>query len=156
MKTLVLGLGNPIRCDDGVGLRVAQEVRSRLSDQEVTVMEACMSGLDLLHMLADFEKVVIIDAIQTRDGKVGQIYRLTPEVFDATQHVSTPHNINFATALELGRRLGITLPQQIVIFAIEVEDIATYSESCTPGVEPLIPEVADLVIQELEGDTKNP
>jgi len=149
VKTLILGLGNPILSDDGVGFRVAEELKGRLNKQVITVMEASAAGLDLLDLLAGYNRAIIIDAIQTKEGKVGQIYRLEPGEFEATQHAATPHDVNFATALELGNRLGLTLPQQIIIFAIEVGDITTFSERCTPKVEQMIPLAVDMVIQEL-------
>ena len=71
MKTLVLGLGNPILSDDGVGLRVARELENRLDQQEVTVVETSMAGLDLLDLLAGYDRAIIVDAIQTVGGKVG-------------------------------------------------------------------------------------
>ena len=151
MKTLVLGLGNPILSDDGVGVLVARSLEGRFNQQEVTVMETSMAGLDLLDMLVNFDKAVIIDAIQTRDGKVGQVYRLEPEAFDATQHAATPHDVNFATALKLGNKLRLALPQQIIIFAVEVENVTLFSERCTAKVEQTIPVVADMVIQEVNG-----
>jgi len=61
MKTLILGLGNLILSDDGVGPRVARELEGRLSQQEVTVMEPSMAGLSLL---AGYDRAIIIDAIQ--------------------------------------------------------------------------------------------
>ncbi len=149
MKTLILGMGNPILSDDGVGIWVARALEGRLNQQEITVTEASMAGLNLLDLLVNFEKAIIIDAIQTFGGKVGQVYRLEPETFDATRHATTPHDVNFATALELGKRLGLALPHQITIFAIEVEDVTTFSEECTPEVERAIPVVADLVMGEL-------
>jgi len=149
MKTLILGMGNPILSDDGVGIWVARTLEGRLNQQEITVTEASMAGLNLLDLLVNFEKAIIIDAIQTLGGKVGQVYRLEPETFDATRHATTPHDVNFATALELGKRLGLALPHQITIFAIEVEDVTTFSEECTPEVERAIPVVADLVMGEL-------
>ena len=149
MKTLVLGLGNPILSDDGVGLRVARELENRLDQQEVTVVETSMAGLDLLDLLAGYDRAIIVDAIQTVGGKSGQIYRLAPEAFDATRHAASPHDVNFATALELGKRLGLTLPQQIVIFAIEVADASTFSEECTPQVRQAIPLCVKMVIQEI-------
>ena len=99
MKTLILGLGNPILSDDGVGVRVAWVLEGRLNEAEVTVMETSMAGLNLLDLLVNFDRAIIIDAIQTVGGKAGQIYRLEPEVFDATRHAATPHDVNFATAL---------------------------------------------------------
>lgn len=151
VKTLVLGLGNPFLSDDSVGLNVARALEGRFNQQEITVMETSLAGLSLLDLLTGYDRVIIIDAIQTREGKVGQVYRLEPEALDATRHVSTPHDVNFATALELGNRLGLALPQQITIFAVEVEDIATFGERCTRRVEETIPVVTDMVVQELNG-----
>jgi len=153
MKTLILGMGNPILSDDGVGVWVARALEARLNQQGITVMETSMAGLSLLDLLANFDRAIIIDAIQTTEGKVGQIYLLEPGAFNATRHASTPHDVNFATALEFGKRLGLALPQQITIFAIEVEDVTTFSEKCTGKVEQMIPVVADMVIQELNGDS---
>ena len=149
MKTLILGLGNPILSDDGVGFRVAAELRGRLSQQEVTVMETSMAGLSLLDLLSGYDRAIIIDAIQTVGGKAGQIYRLDSEVLAITQHAVPAHNVNFATALELGNKLGLALPQQIVIFAIEVADAHTFSEECTPEVTRAIPVCVEMIIQEL-------
>ncbi len=151
MKTLVLGLGNPFLSDDSVGLNIARALEGRFNQPEITVMETSMAGLNLLDLLTGYDRAVIIDAIQTREGKVGQVYQLEPEALDATRHASTPHDVNFATALELGNRLGLALPQQITIFAVEVEDVTTFGDRCTRRVEETIPVVADMVAQELNG-----
>lgn len=151
MKTLILGLGNPILSDDGVGVWVARALEGRLNQQQITVVESSMGGLSLLDLLVNFDRAIIIDAIQTNEGKAGQVYRLEPEAFNATRHASTPHDVNFATALELGKRLGLALPQQIIIFAIEVEDVTTFGEECTPKVREAIPVCVEMVIQELDG-----
>lgn len=145
-----MGIGNPILSDDGVGFQIAEELKGRVNRQGVTVMEAGISGPDLWHVLADFDKAIIIDAIQTKGGKAGQIYRSSPEAFDSPRHVSTPHMFNLITALDLGRELGLALPQQITIFAIEVKDTTTYGERFTPEVEQAIPVCVEMVIQELE------
>jgi len=152
MKTLVLGLGNPILSDDGVGHCVAAELKHRLDRQEMTVMETSVGGLSLLDLLIGYDRAIIIDAIQTVGGKVGQIYRLDPEAFDATRHSASPHDVNFATALEFGNRLGLALPRQIVIFAIEVTDVSTFREECTSEVRKAIPVCVEKIIHELNAD----
>jgi len=151
MKTLIVGLGNPILSDDRVGLRVAEALKGRLDQQEVTVVATSMAGLNILDLLAGHDRAIIIDAIQTVAGKAGQIYRLDPDVFDVTRHTASPHEINFTTALELGNRLGMALPRQIVIFAIEVADASTFNEECTPEVRQAIPVCVEMIIQELNG-----
>ena len=140
VKTLILGLGNPILSDDSVGLHVARVLDKRLVQPEVVVVETSATGLEFLDLLAGYDRAIIIDAIQTNEGKPGQVCRLTPDDFDNTRHTSMPHDINFATALELGKKLGLPLPQQIVIFGIEAKDLISFSEECTPEVMAAIPD----------------
>jgi hydrogenase maturation protease len=149
MKTLVLGLGNPIMSDDGAGPRVARELEGKLGDN-VTVMEASLAGLNLLDLLVGYDRAIIIDAIQTEGGKVGQIYRLDLETFKTTRHAASTHDVNLATAIEFGKRLGLALPQKIDILAIEVADTGRFSEECTPEVAEAIPVCADLIIRDLK------
>jgi len=149
MKTLVLGLGNPILSDDGVGIRVTHEVANQLNSPQVTVAETSGAGLSLLDSIVGYDKVIIIDAIQTEKGQAGQIYRMGPEDFSLTKHFSSPHQINLATALELGKMLDLAMPQKITIFAVEAKDITSFSEKCTPEVEQAIPEVVKMVLQDL-------
>jgi hydrogenase maturation protease len=151
MKTLVLGLGNPILSDDGVGIRVAHEVASQVNNPRVTIAETSGAGLSLLDSIAGYDQVVIIDAIQTKEGNTGQIYRLGLEDFSLTKYFSSPHQINLATALELGRMLGIAMPQKVTIFAVEAKDVTSFSEKCTPEVERVVPEVVKMVLEELNG-----
>jgi hydrogenase maturation protease len=151
MKTLVLGLGNPILSDDGVGIKIAHEVRKQLNNPHVTVAETSAAGLSLLDSIVGYDKVIIIDAIQTEKGQAGQIYNMGSEDFSLTKHLSSPHQINLVTALELGKMLNLAMPQEITILAVEAKDVSTFSESCTPAVKKAIPEVVKIVLEELVG-----
>jgi hydrogenase maturation protease len=155
MKTLVLGIGNPILCDDGVGIKVAREVGEKLDDPQITVAETSTAGLSLLDSIVGYDKVVIIDAIQTKKGKAGQIYRMKPEDFSFAKHFSSPHQINLATALELGKMLNLAMPQEITIFAVEAKDVSNFNERCTPEVERAIPEAVKTVLEELKCQTSS-
>lgn len=155
MKTLVLGLGNPILSDDAVGIRVVEELEGKVDQKEVTLVETTVAGLGLLDFLTGHDRAIIIDAIQTVGGQAGRIYRLDPEALDFTRHSASPHDVNLATALELGKRLGLSLPQQIIIFAIEVADASTFSEECTPEVRRAIPACVEMIIQEINGEPRS-
>lgn len=148
-KTLILGLGNSLLCDDGVGIYVAAELKNRVDRPEITVMETGVAGLSLLDLLVGYDRAIIVDAIQTVGGKAGQIYRLEPKAFDTALHTASAHGIDFTTALEFGKKLGLHLPQEIVIFAIEASDVSTFSEECTPEVKSAIPACVEMVLQEL-------
>jgi len=149
LRTLVLGLGNPILGDDGVGNRIAEILQGKIQDPEVTVTETNAVGLNLLDLFVGYQRAIIIDAVLTREGKVGQVHRLTPEDFRLSQHLCSPHDVDFASALELGKRLGLSLPEEIIIFAVEVAAITTFSESLTPEVEMVVPQVVQTVLDEL-------
>ena len=152
MKTLVLGLGNPILSDDAVGIRIAHEVGKNLNDPQVTVAETSAAGLNLLDSIVNYDEVIIIDAVQTEKGQAGQIYRMELEDFSLTKHFSSPHQINLITALELGKMLNLAMPRKITIFAVEAKDITTFSEKCTPEVEQAIPKLVNMVLQELNAE----
>jgi hydrogenase maturation protease len=151
MKALVLGIGNPILSDDAVGIEVARQVEKNLTDPQVAVSETSAAGLSLLDSILGYDKVIIIDAIQTKEGKAGQVYRMKPEDFSSAKRLSSPHQINLVTALELGKMLNLTMPREISVFAVEAKDIATFSENCTPEVEKAIPEVVKMVLEDLVG-----
>lgn len=150
MKTVVLGMGNPILSDDSVGIRVARALEDRVDTTRVTIIESSVGGLELLEMLVGFDKAILIDSIQTVDGKVGHIYQLTSEAFNNTRYATSAHDVNFATAIELGYKLNLAVPKQITIFAIEVRDVTTFSESCCPEVEACIPIAVEKVLHALQ------
>ena len=148
-------MGNSLLSDDGVGLCVAAELKNRLkqsdiTQSDITVMETSVAGLSLLDLLVGYDRAIIVDAIQTVGGKAGQIYRLEPKAFDTALHTASAHGIDFTTALEFGKKLGLPLPQEIVIFAIEASNVSTFSEECTPEVTRAIPTCVEMVLRELK------
>lgn len=146
-----MGLGNPLRCDDGVGNRVAQLLEKEIDNAEVTVVETNVDGLGLLDLVSGYERVIIVDAIQTEKGKAGQVYRLSLPDLSPPHYFSGTHSIDLVSALELGTKLGLVLPREVIIFAVEVADVTSFSEECTHEVEEAIPEVVRLVLGELSG-----
>lgn len=152
MKTLVLGIGNPILSDDGVGVRAAQELAKLIADDdEIAVDDASTGGLNLLDFIAGYERVIIIDAIMTEGGEPGAIYRLTPENFATSVHLGTSmHDVNFPTVIEMGKKfMPEEMPREIVIFAIEVEVTDEFTEEMTTKVKGAVPEVVNLILGEL-------
>ncbi|MGA2465037.1 MAG: hydrogenase maturation protease [Thermodesulfobacteriota bacterium] len=156
MKTLLLGLGNPILTDDSVGLRVVRELGERITKEDVHIEEATFANIDILDVVSSYDRLIIIDSIKTEGGRPGQLYQLGLDDFRSTLHLSCPHDINLATALELGRQLEMDIPKEIRIYAIEVEDNQTFSETCSPSVEGSIPGIVEEIarIEEL-GEKEN-
>jgi hydrogenase maturation protease len=150
MKTLLVGLGNPIVSDDGVGVRLARHLGSRLLEvPDLEVVEECsVGGLNLLHVLAGYERAILLDCIQTKGGAPGTWYRFDASALRETAHLSNAHDVNLATALEVGRRLGMALPEprEIHVFAVEAQDCLTLSEGLTPALEQAFPAYSESIL----------
>ena len=154
MKTLVLGLGNPILTDDGIGVRVAEAVRAALLPaSDVEVSEVSVGGLRLMERVIGYERLILIDALYGNGYRnPGAIHRLTLEdlrTISPTQHSASAHDTSLITALEMGKRMGLSLPQEFIIYAVEVENIIEFGEEPTPAVAAAIPKVTMAVLKEL-------
>jgi hydrogenase maturation protease len=147
VKTLILGMGNPILGDDSVGLRVAESLKAKINSPDITVSTTELGGINLLEVLAGYDRAVVIDAIVTRHEKLGHISLLSPESLAGTRHTGSTHNFDLATTIELGNKLGLELPGEISIFAIEIADVNTFSEECSPEVEQAIPICIEKILQ---------
>jgi hydrogenase maturation protease len=173
---LVLGLGNPILGDDGVGWRVveaAQEAWRRGTDERPTTNDESISsfvirptgmhrdpsstvefdfvslgGLALMERLVGCDRAILVDAIQTRGGVPGAIYRLTLDDLP-TLHADAIHDASLKAALAVGQQLGARLPQEIVVIGIEAVDLWDFSESLSPQVAASVPRGAEMVLNEL-------
>lgn len=154
MDTLVLGLGNPILTDDGVGVRVAEAVRAALPpDSPIETDEACAGGLELLERLLGYRRVFLVDALYPGNGRPGDIHRLTLSDLRAispTQHSASAHDTSLVTAWEMAERMELPLPEDITIYAIEVENIIDFGEEPTPAVARAVPQVAAGILAELQ------
>jgi hydrogenase maturation protease len=153
MRTIIVGLGNPILTDDGVGVKVAYEVEARLRDNipaNLTITEASVGGLRLMELLEGYDRAIIIDAIQTRnDHPSGSIFTLNLDdlrEISPTQHSASSHDTSLVTALDAGLEMGMKLPLEVTIFAVEVENILDFSEQSTPAVAMAIPKVVEMVL----------
>lgn len=155
MKTLVLGLGNPILTDDGVGIHIVRAAASKYTPVAgVVFAEASVGGLRLLDLLAGYDRAILVDAIQTQDGQPGKVFRLGPADLQVSLHSASTHDLSLPGALDLGRQLGMKLPsdRDLTIFAVEVEDVLTFGATCTPAVTRAIPHAVELIMGELQED----
>ena len=157
MKTLVLGLGNPLLTDDGVGLRVAQTLRPLLLGRpDVAVEEDYRGGLRLMERMVGYDRSIVVDALCSGD-EPGTIRCL--QVQDVpTQHTASAHDANLSTALRFGHRLGASLPDpdDVLVIGIEAADVTTFGEECTPRVNAAIPRAVKTVLAALDEQGAEP
>lgn len=157
MKTIIVGVGNPILSDDGIGVIIANQISALIDPEkreDVSITEASIGGIRLMELLVGFEKAIIIDAIQNTNGnQPGKWYKMSLadlQSISPTQHSTSPHDTSLITALELGQRLGFQLPTEITIYAIEVENIKDFGEVPSQSVQNSIPEVIQAIMHEIQ------
>jgi hydrogenase maturation protease len=157
VSILVVGLGNPILGDDGVGWRVADEVERRVDEASVPVEieRLALGGLSLMERLIGYDHVVLIDALATGDYPVGTVRRLRlqdlPDPSDG--YTTAAHDTSLQTALEVGRRLGMSLPPIITVVAVETAATFEFSDNLSPPVETAVEVAASLVLELLSQPT---
>ena len=146
MSTLVLGIGNPILTDDGVGIKIAQKLKE--GKPELEVIETSETGIALLDLIVGRDKLIIIDSIKTEAGKPGDLYKLDLEDLRPSGDLSSSHGIGIATAFELGKELGYKMPEHISIYAVGIKNNSTFGEDCTQEVKAKIPSITLQIIKE--------
>jgi hydrogenase maturation protease len=151
-STLVLGMGNPILSDDGVGLLVADRLRESPLPADVEVALSEVGGLRLLELVRGFTRVIIIDALRSpaESGRhPGEVYRYEAKDFKGGHRYGSAHSIGLDTALEIGHKLGYDMPAEVTVFAIEAEDVETFGEELSPPVAAAAERVFALVREEV-------
>ncbi|MFN2125981.1 MAG: hydrogenase maturation protease [Candidatus Promineifilaceae bacterium] len=156
-RILVVGLGNPILGDDGIGWRVAEAfeqalLNERPSNTEINVACYALGGLSLMEHLIGYDRAILIDVVQTSSGIPGTLYDLRlddlPDL--SSGHLTAVHDTSLQTALKLGQEMGASLPSEISIVGIEAAKVYDFSEALSPEVEASIPEAVALVFRQLD------
>jgi len=113
-----------------------------------------LGGLSLMEQLVGYERAIIIDSIQTIDGKLGQVFSLSLEDLPdlSTGHTTAAHDTSLQTALRLGRSMGVELPQEISVIGIEAKQVYDFSEELSPPVAAAVPDAARIVVSLLCND----
>ena len=160
MKTLLLGMGNPILCDDAVGVRLAQDFKEKLNhvpDLDV-IGECSVGGLNLLDVFSGYDRVIVLDSFKTTDGIPGDWYAFTARALCETVHLTNIHDTNFATALKLGHSMGMTLPhiEDIHIFGVEIRENRLFSERMTTELEESYPRYASGIFKAVQALLQTP
>lgn len=146
-NTLILGLGNILLKDEGVGVRVAEKIKAMNLPPDVEVMDGGTMGLDLTYYIEGRKKVIVVDAVRTGDAP-GTMYRFTDKnIAEAKGILRSAHGVDFADALRIAEFLK-TQPDEVVFIGIEPESLDEGME-LTPLIEKHIPALIELVMREL-------
>jgi hydrogenase maturation protease len=145
-RILILGLGNEILSDDGIGPRLVKDLARKIRRKDIEFETASCGGLDIMEYIHGYSKVIFIDAIRTLNGDPGDVFYFNPSDFRETSNLSSLHDVNFITALHLGNILDLDLPSDLHIIAIEIIEDREFSDRLTPALENIYPEILKKVI----------
>lgn len=164
MKTIVVGLGNPILGDDGVGWKVAEQVRKHLTvpspqaplpvgDGRHAVDVECLSlgGISLMEHLIGYQRAILIDAFALEEP-IGSILvlKLSELPNYSAFHTTSTHDTSLQNAIKLGRSLGAELPDDITVVGIATRHIYDFSEELSPLIAQAVPKAVQFVLDLLK------
>jgi len=153
MKTLVIGLGNPILGDDGVGWAVVESLQSTVHCPPFTVIEtASLGGLSLMERMLGYDRVVLVDSMETGQGPVGsvQTFPLASLPDPMSGHSASAHDTSLMTALRTAQQIGADIPNRVDVVAIEAQNVYDFSEELSPPVAAAVPVAVEYVMKLLE------
>jgi hydrogenase maturation protease len=165
-RTIVIGLGNPVLGDDGVGWRVADEVE-RLLDAardaglalpDVQIERLGVGGLSLMETLTNYDAAILVDAAEFPNRPAGEVRSCCFEDLadHAAGHLDSAHDASLSHALALGRRLGASLPDRIQTVTIQAHRTDEFSEELSPEVAAAVPEAARAVFDLIAAEPRQP
>jgi hydrogenase maturation protease len=139
MDTRIIGLGNTILSDDGAGIYAVREIKRRLQDAGLSdaadIVEIEVAGFALLELLTGWKKIILVDSIQFDNLKPGTVIEIDPQELRTSLRLRSVHDVDLPTILALGRKLGLKMPEEVIVVGIQAEDALTLGERLTPAAE---------------------
>lgn len=147
---LVLGLGNPILSDDGVGIHVVRKCQRSFHHPRVHFRECSLAGFDLLTTVSPYRRLIVVDASCWGDREPGTVAGTCWNELRGAGKLLNFHTLSLPGLMALADRMDIPRPEEVLVITVEAEDTTTFSEHCTPAVERAIGEACRRVLAEIE------
>lgn len=145
-ETVIIGIGNTIKSDDGVGVEVVRMLDGRVGE-DVELVEGSIYCADLFGFLEGVRRAIFVDGIDAGE-EPGAVFRFTPDEIKAgTSNPLSIHDFGLYELINTARLMG-QCPDDITIFAVQVEDTA-FGDTLTEKVMAAVPTVCDLVLEEI-------
>lgn len=144
-KTFVVGLGNLLLKDEGIGVHVVQRIQQM--GLPIEAIDIGTAGLDIVDLMIAAERLIIIDAA-LMGREAGSVVRFDLEEanFLSTQRSFSLHEAGFAAIIELAEALGIK--PKVTVIGIQPKEV-DWGTDLSPELEAKIAEIIDLVLKEL-------
>ncbi len=146
MKSLILGVGNPILGDDGAGIKVVNELKKPLKNAPVDIKEAATGGIPLVEQMLDYDKVILVDAMLELESGITDNF--APSSLEKRENPSGLHGMDFITSFEIMKSMyPDRMPElaEIEIYGIGIEENQQFSESLSPEVRGSVKKVSKTI-----------
>lgn len=155
--TIVVGLGNPLMADEGIGVALVEELgklaaAGKLPSETIEYYDGGCGGMYLLHSIAERQKVILLDCC-LMGTEPGTIKRFTPDDVNSVKQMAhlSLHEVDILKVIELAKQIG-QCPNDIVIFGIEPVKIEPQMH-LNGAITAKIPEYIDAICKEIRKDT---
>ena len=147
-KILILGLGNILLGDEGVGVRVAEQLLSHPLPDEIEVIDGGTAGYELINFFEGKEKVIIVDAVKTNDTP-GSVYKLDLSVVQEDETVQLSlHQIGLKNVFKMASLMDLN--PEVTLVGIVPKDYQDYNIGLSNEVERAIPLAIQTILQEIK------
>ncbi len=147
LKTVILGLGNELLGDEGVGVHAARQLKGKLLPQTVKVVEVGTAILDALLALKHAERIIVLDSLKD-GGTPGTVYKIPLNHHDGSPCIASMHSYEILRVMALaGSRRKEPLP--IIVFGVEPEEIS-WPMTLSPAVTNSLPYLLEAIQAELK------
>lgn len=145
MKNLVLGLGNLLLGDEGVGVHAARALVKEGCPEDVTVLDIGTAILDALEAIEQAERIVVVDAVMAEDGVPGAVYRMPLDAFESPRSIASMHGFDLSRVLKLTGRI---VPPEVVVIGVQPAKM-DWSLELSPVVAEALPGVIEVLRREI-------
>ncbi len=149
MSILILGLGNLVHADDGLGVHAIHllQLDPRVPP-DVTLLDGGTQGLSLIPHISGFKRVLVIDAVDVGEAP-GTLLRLEGKSLDNLPGKATVHALGFADLMIALKLLG-DAPDEVVLIGVQPQSVSGWSPELTPPVALALEQIPNLVLSQIE------
>lgn len=151
-EILILGLGSEVLKDDSIGPKLVNDISSAIELSNIKYQISPVGGMETIEIMKGFDDVIIIDGVMTRNGVPGTVYMMSYPNYRETIHLSNAHDISFDMSVKLARKLGIRLPENIKIVAIEIVENMEFGEELTEPLQKRYDEILNSILNMIRLD----
>lgn len=145
MKVLVLGIGNLLLADEGVGVHVARALMESDLPSEVTVLDIGTAILDALPAIEQADRIIVVDAVKG-GSPPGSVYRMSYDDFVRPEVIASMHGFDLSRVLHLTNRKDTP---EVTVIGVEPARI-DWSLDLSPEVQSVMPVILRTVREEID------